>query len=80
MKNFIFWDITPCITLKANRSHLQLQQASCYLLHPGFLLSFLFEPDDGGEMFLRNVSCFLTDYMDIYQKIELFKEFIHYLI
>jgi hypothetical protein len=26
-----------------------------YLLHAGFLLGFIFLPDDGGDMYFRNV-------------------------
>jgi hypothetical protein len=33
---------------------LTLRQSPC-LLRPAFLLSLIFEPEDGGDMFLRNV-------------------------
>jgi hypothetical protein len=29
---------------------------ACYLPHGGFLLGLSFNPEDGGDMFLRNVS------------------------
>jgi hypothetical protein len=29
--------------------------SSCYLLHAGFLLRLFFDPEDGGDIFLRNV-------------------------
>jgi hypothetical protein len=32
------------------------QEKSCYQLHAGFFLSFLFDTEDGGGMLLRNVS------------------------
>jgi hypothetical protein len=34
------------------------QGTACYLLHPRFLLGLFFDPEDGGDMFLRNVGCF----------------------
>jgi hypothetical protein len=48
MKNTILWDITPCSPLKVN-----LLLATC--LHAGFLLGLFFGPENGGDMFLRNV-------------------------
>jgi hypothetical protein len=40
MKSTIFWDIRVCF-------------ATCF--HAGFLLGLFFDPEDGGNMFLRNV-------------------------
>jgi hypothetical protein len=48
MKSYIFWDITPCSPFKVN-------QRFCYLLHAGFLLALLFDPEDGDGLFFRNV-------------------------
>jgi hypothetical protein len=47
MKNNNFWDITPCTPMRAEL---------CYLHHTGFLLGSFFAHEDGGDMFLRNVS------------------------
>jgi hypothetical protein len=43
MKNSVFWDI-------------MLAQPACYLLHTDFLVGLVFDPEDVGDMFLRNVS------------------------
>jgi hypothetical protein len=61
----IFQDITPLGTLKANQRfgrtcylHLQsrrISKASC-LLHAGFSLGLIFDPENGGDIFPQNVS------------------------
>jgi hypothetical protein len=42
LKSTIFWDITPCSLL-----------VTCF--YAGFFLGLFFDPEDGGDMFLRNV-------------------------
>jgi hypothetical protein len=78
MKSSILWDITPCSPLKIKwcfggicRLHLQdwrLSQARNQ--HEAGskqgLLFLLFNPEDGGEIFLRNVGWFSTDYTALY--------------
>jgi hypothetical protein len=41
---------------------------ACCLLHIGFPLGLLFEPKDGGDIFLRNVGWLLTDYTALYSR------------
>jgi hypothetical protein len=48
MKSIIFWDATPYSLLPLS-----------YLL---VLAEIFFDPEDGGDMFLRNVGCISTDY------------------
>jgi hypothetical protein len=69
MKSVIFWDVTPCSLLNCNRRvggtyrlHLQVrrknysknQQVSKWHL-AGFRWNLFFEPEDGGDRFLRYV-------------------------
>jgi hypothetical protein len=53
MKSAIFWDITPCSNVSPPSS--ESKSYACHLLSRGFLLGLLFDPEDGGDMFLRNV-------------------------
>jgi hypothetical protein len=53
IKNPIFCDITPCSPLKFNR---RFGGSACYLIHAGFLLGLFFDPENGSDIFLRNVS------------------------
>jgi hypothetical protein len=59
MKSIIFWDITPCSLLKViirfgGTYHLHLQARFPTSFHSGILLG-LFDPEDGGDMYLRNI-------------------------
>jgi hypothetical protein len=36
--------------------------------HAGFLLDLFFEPEDGGDKFIRNVSWFSTKYTALYPR------------
>jgi hypothetical protein len=55
MNCFVFWDVTPFRTLKVHsrrpQASLSLQPAAA-----GFSLGFLFNPEEVGDTFLRNVS------------------------
>jgi hypothetical protein len=71
IKSSILWDITPCSPLKVNRRfgetyrlHLlgrrisqtrKKQKSACFLLPAGILFALFLDPEDGGDMFLRNV-------------------------
>jgi hypothetical protein len=61
MKSFIFWDITSGSPFKVNRRFggtplAGYKQISvCYVLHADFLRGSFFDPEDAGDMFLRNV-------------------------
>jgi hypothetical protein len=65
MKSIIFWDVTPCSPLSFNRRfggtyrlHLQGKEISsakktaCSLVFCG---KYFFDPEDGGDMFLRYI-------------------------
>jgi hypothetical protein len=66
----IFWDIMPRGLLKVNQYFGEtyrpdLQKATCF--HAGFLHSLLFDPEDGGDKFLGNMSLLSTDYTALSQ-------------
>jgi hypothetical protein len=42
--------------------------SACYLLHPGFLLGLFFDPEDGGDIFHRNISELLMDYTALHPR------------
>jgi hypothetical protein len=39
-----------------------------YQLHTGVFLGSFFDPEDGGDMILRNVGCLSTDYTALYPR------------
>jgi hypothetical protein len=79
MKSIIFWDMTPCSLLSFSRrseEHIasifrvekiikqepaSKQVASRILFQPEI-------PEDGGNMLLRNVGCYSTDYTASYPR------------
>jgi hypothetical protein len=48
---------------EAGSKQTLLEIKACCLLHAGFLLGSLFEPDDVSDMFFRKIGNFLSDYM-----------------
>jgi hypothetical protein len=55
MKNTTFWDIMPCSLLKVNGRFEETYRRLATCFHAGILLG-LFDPEDGGDMFLQEVS------------------------
>jgi hypothetical protein len=67
MKSIIFWDMTPCSPSSSNRRFggtYRLHLATCLLA--GFCWTYFFDPEDGGDMFLRNVGWNSTDHTASY--------------
>jgi hypothetical protein len=65
MKSSVFWDITPCSPLKVNRREEyvssvfraeELRETRNQRGKQSFLLGFYFDPENGDDMILRNVS------------------------
>jgi hypothetical protein len=71
MKSIIFWDMMPCSPLSVKRrfggtrrQHLQ-QAPACLLVS---CWTYFFDPEDGGDMFFRNVGWHSTDYTASYAR------------
>jgi hypothetical protein len=47
---------------------LLLSCSACCLLHASILFGLFFDPEDGGDMFLRSVSLLTTDYVALYAR------------
>jgi hypothetical protein len=45
----------PCLFIHQERQRIE-HTKHCFLLHAGFLDDLLFNPENGGDMLLRNVS------------------------
>jgi hypothetical protein len=61
LKSSIFWDITPCSLMKVDGRFWGTGSAS-YLHHAGLLFEFLYNPEDGDNMFLQNVGWLSKEY------------------
>jgi hypothetical protein len=59
LKSSLFWDIMPQnleSQLAFEGTNCLQVGSACYLLHAGFLLGLFFDTEDGGNMFLQNLS------------------------
>jgi hypothetical protein len=61
IKSTIFWDMTPC-----RDEEITDFLAICF--QNSFLLGLLFEPEDGGDIFIRNVGSLSTDKTECYSR------------
>jgi hypothetical protein len=68
MKSYIFWDIMSRSPLKSNQPFGRVCRSACCLLHAAFLYGLVFHPEDGGDVFLRNVGGHLPDYTALYPR------------
>jgi hypothetical protein len=55
MKNSVFWHTTPCSPLKVRRRFGGTSMKQVAKLSDGFLPGLLFNHEEEGDMFLRNV-------------------------
>jgi hypothetical protein len=55
-------------TLSLQRIRNSHSGDGCYLPHARFLLDSFLHPEDGGDMFLRNVGCLSADYTAFYPR------------
>jgi hypothetical protein len=62
LRSTIFWDMTPCSPLSFNRRF-----AGTYRLHLQGR-TYFFDPENGGDMFFRNVGWNSTDYTASYPR------------
>jgi hypothetical protein len=51
-------NISPIFSGSMSRPNKKTEKSTStgYLLHAGFLLGLLLNPEDGGDMFLRNIA------------------------
>jgi hypothetical protein len=75
MKSSVLWDIMPCSPLKA-KQETSVEQVASKTLPTGFLLGLFFTPQDGGDMFLCQLT-FSGLHGIIFQKIEFHWEFLN---
>jgi hypothetical protein len=61
----LHYSVDRCPPLVLFLSHMNVL-ATCF--HAGFLLNLFFDPEDGGDMFLRNVGWHSTDYTALYPR------------
>jgi hypothetical protein len=69
MKSSLFCDIIPCSLLKVNwcfretyhLNHQGQKSGPCCLLHADFLFGSFFDSEDGGDIFLQNISWLSVD-------------------
>jgi hypothetical protein len=64
LESYIVWDIGHCTPVKFNL-HSEADPVSC-LVHAGLLLRLVFDPEDRGNMFLRNMDSLSPYYNALY--------------
>jgi hypothetical protein len=55
------------------RAEEKAAETTCCLLHAGFLFGLLLDPEDGANIFLRNVNCLSVYYIALYPRRQSFR-------
>jgi hypothetical protein len=55
MRSPFLWDITQCSSVKITKFSGKYLASAYYLINADLLLDLLFDSEDGGEIFFRNI-------------------------
>jgi hypothetical protein len=62
----VVYSVERQVTFRTNMTPQSALLATCF--DAGFLLALFFDPEDGGDVFLRNVWWLSTDYAALYPR------------
>jgi hypothetical protein len=68
MKSSVLWDVMLCSSLKGHWRVRGKCRSACHLIHAVFFLSLIINPEDGGNIFFRNICLLSVNYTALYDR------------